>query len=504
MLPGAIARAGGGRRPYRWDGVRVSGAEHAAARAAADAAANGSKNAAFMSNLQAAIGENFKRKLLRNGVTVWEATVGGSLPIVGGAFVLPSSASLVNIVAADIDTGTWIHRIESSSNSAKYLATRVTPVGGGGPATLSGDLEDGGSVTLGEFVLYAPSLDTASGALFQTVALSDMRKPGWTGTYATSYAENDATLWGRGGSSQSIKASLTMSRYPMKTTANTGPNGQQLIDAFVAARNPDYALELQDGVVGGWIGPQTQTGTVARLLFWNQILLDATLQFNHAPGYTGNSRVMMWGTEVWVKLSGTWTRLSPSPANAFTGEVWSPRFNQFGGAAVSSTGVISTEANVAVYANNIDARIESATGYMSARPAPYVSLAGQKTTPQDAPYWQWHGFSGGLNTINPANVQDILVLHKTALVLHTQAPSGTDDRDYARFLLACGADYYPASGVTVDGNPNFVPGVGTSRHKYVRAKYPNWQWHVMHTMTEAELAAANGYPASLANLVEGA
>jgi hypothetical protein len=38
----------------------------------------------------------------------------------------------------------------------------------------------------------------------------------------------------------------------------------------------------------------------------------------------------------------------------------------------------------------------------------------------------------------------------------------------------------------------------------VTAKYPDWQWHVMHTMTEAQFNATNGYPSALTNLVEGA
>jgi hypothetical protein len=164
MLPSALARAGGGRRPFRWDGVKVSGPEFDAASAAAGAAANGARNSAFMSSLQTAIGSGYKRKLLRDGVVVWEATVSGTLPIANNAFVLPSSATQVSIAAADIDTGVWVHRIEHATIPGRFIATRVTPAAGEGPAKLSADLEAGGTVSLGSFTLFSPALDSSLGA----------------------------------------------------------------------------------------------------------------------------------------------------------------------------------------------------------------------------------------------------------------------------------------------------------------------------------------------------
>ena len=492
-----------------WDGKKLPDALAIGATNAAAAAANGAKNNAYLAYLQGQIGSNFVMKLVRDDVTVWQATASGSLTINASRFVLPTSATQTSITAADIDTGQWILRVESASDNTKYIATAVTPLIGTGPFYLTADLDVGGTLTLGSLVLNSPSFDVASGVLFQTVALTDMRKSGWTGTYADSYAVNTGNLWGRGtGSSQRVKASLTMSRYPMKTTSNVFPGTSDiLLDAFVSSRNPDYVLEL-----AGNTSRATQTGTVSRILFWNQIYLDEVLQFNHAPGYTGNTRVMMWGVEVWIKFAGTWRRITAAPptsTNNFSGEAWSPRFNLFGGVSIDSNGGIGVTSGNTFYQNNLDARIETAPlpTFMSARPIAYIAAGpGQTQTavPQDAPYWTFHGYAGGVNFLSPntvGQVEDVLVLQKTALVLHNR--TATDDRDFSRFLLACGADWFPDPGVTIDGAANFVPGIGTSKHKYVTAKYPDWQWHVMHTMTEAQFNATNGYPSALTNLVQG-
>lgn len=293
-------------------------------------------------------------------------------------------------------------------------------------------------------------------ASFLDVAVSDMRKPGFVGAYIDSYAPNSATPTGRnaGGrnSSQASRANLVMGRYPTPV-AFTGTN-------------PDYA-EVS------WITNPTTTGALwTRALYWNQIYCADPWGISHTPGWINNTRVMSWDHQLWIKSksTGQWTRYTLS--DSLSGEAWSPNFGSYGGQSSS-----------------VDRRTESATGYQSIR------LVYDSGEPTGVGYWIFHGYSGGIVSIDPYDVAEVLASQKTSLVVHDLFYA--DDRDYSRFLLACGADYYPATSLPV------YPGVGTSRHKLVRAKWPNWQYHVMHTMTEAQIRASGGCPAELLALSEG-
>jgi hypothetical protein len=146
-----------------WDGKKLPDAMASGATAAANAAANGAKNTAFLTYIQTEIGANYLRQLYREDTKVWEATASGTLPIVGSQIVLPTTATQDSISAADIDTGAWQHYVRSASDTNKYIATAVTTSGGAGPARLSADLANAGSVTLGSFVFNSPSFDPAVG-----------------------------------------------------------------------------------------------------------------------------------------------------------------------------------------------------------------------------------------------------------------------------------------------------------------------------------------------------
>lgn len=292
--------------------------------------------------------------------------------------------------------------------------------------------------------------------LWADVALRDMRKVDFAGAYADSYAPNGATPTGRnaGGrsSSQASRANLIMGRYPTPT-------------AFTVT-NPDYA-EVS------WITSSTTTSALwTRALYWNQIYCADPWGVSHTAGWIDNTRVMSWDHQLWIKskATGQWTRYAMS--DSLSGEAWSPNFSSYGGQSSS-----------------VDRRTESSTGYQSMR------LVYDSGEPTGVGYWIFHGYSGGIVAIDPYDVADVLVSQKTSLVVHDSFYA--DDRDYARFLLACGADYYPATSLPV------YPGVGTSRHKLVTAKWPNWQYHVMHTMTQAQFEEANGYPSAFALLSEG-
>lgn len=333
------------------------------------------------------------------------------------------------------------------------LGTEVfrCPAGvGEGVFQLSAPLSGGAPITRGSFVLLLATDDVPvtppSGSAWIDVALSDMRRPGWAGSYLGSYSANDDVLWGRSAvsySSQSERAQLSMGRYASPT-------------AFTST-NPDY-FEL------GWISdPAVLNATWGRLIFWNQVYLSNTYRDSHLPGFVNNTRVVSFNHQVWIKRksTGTWDQIVFQPMN-LGGEAWSATFR------------------VAGDSGDFDIRTET-FGFRSVRPV-------MDATAPNVPYWVPHGYIG-LVGINGADIAEVISTQAAALTLHD--PSGADDRDYARFLLACGADYYPTTG-----SLSVYPGVGTSRHKFVTAKWPNYQWHVMHTMTEAQFDP----PAQLRNL----
>lgn len=278
----------------------------------------------------------------------------------------------------------------------------------------------------------------AADASWLDVAVKDMRAPDG------SYARNDDKILHRNAasySSQSERASLTMGRYGTK-------------EAFTYT-NPDYGKELSDAYPS--LGSSIRDIPAwTRLLIWDHVYLGERYGANHAPGYRGNSRVRTWGYEMWVKSkSGTWRQLVNTDRKS--AEAWRPTFRgspEFG-------------------AGKLDVRVES-DGSTSTRPMPAVGLDSSGT------YWFPHGYAGGVQTVDPHDVADVLVLCYSQVVMDD--PNGVDDREHARFLFALGADWYPPPGVNV----GVYPGVGTSRHKFVTTRP---QLHVMHTMSEEALRA---------------
>lgn len=147
---------------YVWDQKKVDDASITAALVAVAAAGLGTKNAAYRGSLSTSMGSNFKRQLWRDGVKVWEATTSGgalSALVVGNTFVLSPTASQTLITVADIDSGTWIHRIENASDATRFIATQVGKTGQGLPGALSDDLIASGGVILGSAILTCPNFD---------------------------------------------------------------------------------------------------------------------------------------------------------------------------------------------------------------------------------------------------------------------------------------------------------------------------------------------------------
>lgn len=293
------------------------------------------------------------------------------------------------------------------------------------------------------------------------IALEDMRVRGRPTPYADSYAPNEVRPLGRnaGGSTsnQYRRALLVQGRYADAR-------------AFTAT-NPDYALEIE------WNGEAVLSDYRSRawneVLIWNHTYCSEPWGTSHAAGWINNTRVVWWDFQLWLKsvATGQWSRLVF--ADGWSGHPIAPNF-----AVEDFAGTWR------------DIRTEP-SGYDSVRlmydgSAPYASSGSN--------YWAYHGYAGGVRSFNASDVADVVISAKIALVVHDA--NLADDRDNSRFCAAIGADYYPTPRIYA------YPSVGVSRHKLVRAKWPEFQYVVCHTMTEAQLLSSGGYPPVFGSLAE--
>jgi len=269
--------------------------------------------------------------------------------------------------------------------------------------------------------------------------------------YLQSYALNDAPTRLRtetGPSSQQTRAQLTMGHW-----------GTQR--AWDRNYNRDYDVEGLD-----WIQQRERDVTYwPTLVGWDQLYQSTENNGQHLPGFVGNTRVLVFGKELWVRLisTGNWIRIATG--SELNGETWRPNFSDYGG------GFWGGQYTTGNPDDPVDIRHELGGTSFRTRPASGT-----------ARYYVPHTYYG-YATVDPWNVNAVCSLGKASLILHNGA--GTDDRDYSQYLYGLGADWYPPySGP-------YYPGVGTSRSKYVRAKYPNWQYHVMHTLTWNEFLASH-------------
>lgn len=297
---------------------------------------------------------------------------------------------------------------------------------------------------------------------FKERAISDMRIPGHTGSYASSYAPGDGQFWA-GTNQWTYRSWLSMGRY-----VYTPPGGP--CDGYNPAINPDYA----DGTA--WeTDPNIINGVYTQYLPWGQQMVSAAVQSpNSVTGWNHNTRTMFFDAEIWQKSknTGLWTRLAAGqPLNDVLCNVDYQGGNIF---------------------NASDSRLEAITGGKSYRPT-YLSTA--RIRPYKVAHMFFERFVTFLNN-NSADVADVLTFVKVSNVLHN--PAGVDDRDTSALMVSWGCDAYNPSG----GFP-IQPGLGISRPRLVRAKWPNWEWLVFHTMTEAQINTTNGLPPSLVNLSEG-
>ena len=144
-----------------WDKKILPDAFLTSALAAVAAVNNGSKDNAFMQHIQTGIGTSWKRQFLRNDIVVFEGTGSGLIPYSGRQFTVPA-VTKNTITSADINTGEWIHRIISTVDATKYIASLVTPAGGVGPGFLSSSLVSPNDVVWSTFVVNGPQFDTTN------------------------------------------------------------------------------------------------------------------------------------------------------------------------------------------------------------------------------------------------------------------------------------------------------------------------------------------------------
>lgn len=289
---------------------------------------------------------------------------------------------------------------------------------------------------------------------YAQIALEDMRRPGFPTPYLQSYAVNEVRPLGRSVASysrQSDSASLVMGRYADAR-------------AFNPSINPDYG-EI------GWRSPSLVSDLASRswgeILLWNQITCTEESGLDHEPGWINNTRVGCWGFEVWLRRPSGWGRIVS--VDDWQGETWSPTFRTQGGAGTA------------------DVRVESGSGIRTAR------IVYSSSEPFGTGYWMYHGYAGGIQPFNPAELLDVAIVMRFALFVHN--PALPDDRQFARFGIAGGADYYPTPRIFD------YPGVGTSRNRLVRAHYPEWQALIMHTLTEQQIQSV-GLPPGWATTFE--
>ena len=282
-------------------------------------------------------------------------------------------------------------------------------------------------------------------------ALSDMRKPGFSGSWFDSYSVHDDQWLERQVTSSSAKrAGCQRGRYMLAS------------ECWNSGINPDYA-DIS------WVS-SSKRADAYRIMPWMETPLGVTYGTTHLPGYTGNTRILMLDCRVAIKskTSGLWAYHGPFQM---------------------ASGMLITPNQLTFTGPSEGLRYESAYGGYSCRAVAFDGSADGYS------YVEWHGWPSFI-TVDPTDVADICVTMKTSLILHNQA--GTDDREFSRYMFTLAADAYSASG-----GIGWTGCIGWSRNKFVTAKYPAFQHFVMHTMSEAQFNAAGGYPAQFAFLDDG-
>lgn len=423
----------------------------------------GQQKSKYVADVLAALGTNPIFEIRVGASPVYRTTVPTSIPVSAGGIALPATLAEPPSLntSADLSGADVTIVLRNATNTAIAVSTPLRAAGDPANYLLASKSLNGTDLVRLVGVLLKPpsNLDvvgtpTGEDPDWLQVALSDMRKNPTTGSfnYMQSYAVNDHKPLHRTEKSYSAqydRANLVMNRYP-------NPN------AFNESINPDAASELSYLSAND---PRRFFPDWNRIIPWSQVFLSEEQQTStrHAPGYVGNTSVLMWDAQLWVKrTSGIWTRLQR--INPTSAEAWRPSFQEG-----------PSDSNLQRILN------WNGTGYSAFRPDPILGLD------SGGRYWIAHPYGGMMNW-DTSNVAEMLVSWRMSLVMVNV--NGTDDRDFSRFLAAVGGDYYAPQ--STGGSGTYLLGMGTSRHKYVRAKWPAFQYHVMHTASWNGLAGS--YP----------
>lgn len=296
---------------------------------------------------------------------------------------------------------------------------------------------------------------------WRQVALECMRRPSFpTPYFPDSYALNEGRPLGRrargGASNQYERAVLVMGRYLDSR-------------AFSASTNPDFAeiayrdaAQIADLASRSW----------AEIQLWNQIFVAEP--YTAAIAQTSNSRIGMWEWRLWIKSVSTGLWSVWSSAETWSGHLADQKFgNEYPPSPPSGF------------------RTEQPSGIVTAKP---VYDLGAPFASDGFPYWIIHGYAGQRAFPTPSDVADILVCAKVTQFLDD--PTRPDDTREGHWATAIGCDPYPTPSIYD------YPSTGCSIHRRIRARWPEHQYIVMHTMTEAQFNAPGGFPPFYADAYE--
>lgn len=386
-----------------------------AALAAADAAANGAKNAAYLNSIATSIGANYKVLLKRDGTTVYTGTATGSLAVADGTITVSGSHGSVSITTADIDTGSWVIRVEKAAASTTYFESTITPSSGAGPFFLSDDLDSSGTVTFGAMTFASPALDTASssGDSLQTV-IDDMG------------LANDSFAPG-------IESYPSQSKYIW----NADPSLTNATPSSTAFGNRWRIDEQADWVRNNQLIPAQFRTYPGSQCYWT----DHWYVISDGPGHSAtNTRVRV--EEMSYKLRNRNTK------------VWTTFRSQD-----TSSQFYASKSSVQFIGGGPDVRREEGTNI----PEIYV--------PPGSWNYTIHGIINAKDYIDISPYDCILLTWKASLVVDN--PALTDDRSSAKILMWVGSDVFPSERGWADLNGQNLPAFAGSRLKYVTST-PQW------------------------------
>jgi len=280
----------------------VTSAALTSALAAAAAAAVDAKDEAYIDDLISVIGSNPRRRVVWNGVEVFNATVSGSCTRSGTQMLAP--AVTANATGnATIASGSGYHRLEKASDAAVYVESLVDDEGTGLAGRVSADVVSGQPFTLAQAVYNAPGIDASSN--YVDTAVDDMRtndivlsnapdqdwmkggvvvtgadarsiaQPSWWGGYTWADVQDYWTyllpwyvVWDRPGHSANRNVRVRIRELELYVLEDAAPTTWSLIGSAEGPSGNSYARDAV-GVGGNASGREESDGSYSAKLIPN-------------------------------------------------------------------------------------------------------------------------------------------------------------------------------------------------------------------------------------------